>query len=245
MPMTFRERAHWAARMALLLFVLTSVAFLSALVAMRFAIQGRDVDMPDLTGKSVIQATQILEARRLGITVEDRSYSPLPVDAVLRQSPAAGTRVKVGQEAHVVLSLGPQNATIPALEGDSLRAARIELLRDGLQLGEVTAIDLPGNNQGDETVVKQDPPASATGITSPQVNLLVSLGLPSPSYVMPELFGLPFEEAQARLAAAGLRAAKIILLANVGSTHGTVIAQKPSRGERVDANTMIELQIAE
>jgi eukaryotic-like serine/threonine-protein kinase len=245
MPMTFRERARWAARMALLLFVLTSVAFLSALVAMRFAIQGRDVDMPDVTGKSVIQATQILEGRRLGISVEDRSYSPLPVDAVLRQSPMARTRVKVGQEAHVVLSLGPQKANIPALEGDSLRAARIELLRDSLQLGEVTTIHLPGANEGDETVVKQDPPASATGITSPQVNLLVSLGAPAPSYAMPELFGLPFEEAQARLAASGLRAAKITLLANVGSTHGTVIAQKPSRGERVDANTMIELQIAE
>jgi beta-lactam-binding protein with PASTA domain len=243
--MTFAERLRWSARMALLLFVLTSVAFLSALVAMRFAIQGRNVDMPDLTGKSVIEATQILQGRRLGISVEDRSYSPLPVDAVVRQSPEAGTRVKIGQQAHVVLSLGPQKAVIPALEGDSVRAARIELLRDGLQLGEITTIHLPGSNAGDETVVKQDPPASATGVTSPQVNLLVSLGAAAPSYAMPELFGLPFEQAQARLGASGLRTAKITLLANTDLTHGTVVAQKPSRGERVDANTMIELQIAE
>jgi serine/threonine-protein kinase len=245
MAMTFTERLRWAVRMASLVFVLTSVAFLSALVAMRFAIQGRDVDMPDLAGKSVTEATQILQGRRLGIRVEDRSYSPLPLDAVVRQSPEAGTRVKVGQQAHVVLSLGPQKAKIPALEGDSLRAARIELLRDGLELGEVTNIHLSGSPHDDETVVKQDPSASATGVTSPQVNLLISLGSPIASYAMPDLFGLPFEEAQARLAGSGLRTAKIMLLANVGSTHGTVVAQKPSRGGRVDQNSMIELEIAE
>jgi hypothetical protein len=37
--------------MALLLFILSSVAFLSALTAMRFAVQGREVPMPDVVGK--------------------------------------------------------------------------------------------------------------------------------------------------------------------------------------------------
>jgi len=241
--MNFKERMQWASRMSLLVFVLASVAFLSALVAMRFAIQGRDVNMPDVTGKSVIQAEQILQGRQLGISVEDHVYSAMPIDAVVRQSPAAETRVKVGQNAHVVLSLGPQKATIPALESESLRASRIELLRGGLQLGEVTSVHLP--DAPEDTIVKQDPPASATGVTSPQVNLLVSLGPPAPAYAMPELFGLPFEEAQARLMSAGLRAAKITLLPNVGSTHGTVVAQTPARGARVDSNTLIGLQIAE
>jgi hypothetical protein len=39
--MTLRDRLQWIFRMALLAFILTSVAFLSALTAMRFAIQGR------------------------------------------------------------------------------------------------------------------------------------------------------------------------------------------------------------
>ena len=51
--MDFRKRLQWISRMALLLFILASVAFLSALVAMRFAIQGRDVSMPDVVGKKV------------------------------------------------------------------------------------------------------------------------------------------------------------------------------------------------
>jgi hypothetical protein len=49
--MTFRERLEWIFRMALMLFILASVAFLSALLAVRFTIQGREVAVPDVVGK--------------------------------------------------------------------------------------------------------------------------------------------------------------------------------------------------
>ena len=38
--MTFRQQIEWLLRMGLLIFVLASAAFLSAVMAMRFAIQG-------------------------------------------------------------------------------------------------------------------------------------------------------------------------------------------------------------
>src|SRR3984885_14932051 len=153
--MKFRERLQWISRMALLLFILASVAFLSALLAMRFAIQGRDVNMPDVVGKKVGEAQQILQSSHLGIRVEDRVYDNLPVDAVVRQSPQAKTQVKTGQNAHVVLSLGPQNATIPALQTQSVRAAQIELLRAGMQLGEVTSLHV--SDAAPDTVLQQYP----------------------------------------------------------------------------------------
>ena len=134
---------EWIFRMALLAFVLTSVAFLSALTAMRFAIQGREVTMPDVVGKKAIEAQQMLQGRGLGIKVEDRLYNPLPVDTVMRQTPPPGMKVKVGQSAHVLISLGPQQATIPVLTDRSIRAARIELLRGGMQVGEISEAYLP------------------------------------------------------------------------------------------------------
>src|SRR5271156_4454468 len=100
-----RERVQWILRTALLLFIFSSVAFLSALTAMRFAIQGREVAVPDLAGTPASQAQQILQGRGLGMKVEDRIYSNLPLDAVVRQSPPPSMRVKTGQYAHVVLSL--------------------------------------------------------------------------------------------------------------------------------------------
>lgn len=240
---TLRQRLEWIFRFSLILFTLASIAFLSALVAIRFAIQGREVAMPDVVGTKSVAAQQLLQGRGVGMKVEDRIYNPAPADTVLRQSPSAGTRVKVGQYAHVVISLGPQSATIPLLEQRSVRAARIELLRDRLQVGEISSAylaDFP-----EETVVQQVPAPGTTDITSPQVDLLVTLGTHPVSYVMPDLTGMPLNNAGLKLKGSGLRISNFTLTAAPGVPHGVIVAQTPARGSRVDADSMIDVQVAQ
>ena len=207
--MTLRERLEWIFRMALLVFILASVAFLSALTAMRFAIQGREVSVPDVVGKNAVEAQQMLQGRGLVIQVEDRLYNPLPVDIVVRQTPPPGMKVKIGQAAHVVISLGPQQATIPALTDRSVRAARIELLRGGMQLGEISSAYLPEHESG--TVLQQDPAPGTSNVTSPHVDLLVSLGARPASYVMPELIGLSLNEAEYEIQRDGIEGGEVAL----------------------------------
>ena len=241
--MTLRERLQWIFRMALLLFILSSVGFLSALTAMRFAIQGREVTMPDVVGSKALKARQILQGRSLGMKVEDRIYNNLPVDAVVRQSPPPNMRVKTGQYAHVVLSLGPQKVSIPALSDRSLRAAQVELLRAGMQLGEVSSVYLPGSME--DSVTQQDPAPGTTDVTGPHVNLLVSLGPRPAAFVMPDVTQLPVAEAESKLGAAGLRVSKQTPVSVLDLSAGTVVEQMPARGQRVDASTPIELQVAQ
>jgi eukaryotic-like serine/threonine-protein kinase len=241
--MTIRERLHWMFRMAGMLFILASVAFLSAITAMRFAIQGREVVMPDVVGMKAVSARQTLQGRGLGLKVEDRVYNSLPVDSVVRQSPPGDMRVKVGQYAHVVLSLGPQRADIPKLDDASLRAARIDLLRRGLQVGEISSAYLPGWDV--DQVIQQDPPPGTINNVSPHVDLLVSLGPRPPAYVMPNLVGLSLADAEARLKPAGLKITKLSLTSAPGTSHGYVLGQTPLRGQRVDPASTIELQVAE
>ncbi len=169
--MSFRERIEWVFRMGLLVFILAAAAFLSAVTAMRFAVQGREVAMPNLVGKSSAEAMAILQGRGLQLKVVDRAYSSLPANAVVRQSPPEGERMKSAQNAHVVLSLGPQNVTTPSLAGESLRVARIQLLQVGLQLGEVTAYASPAALS--DTVLQQTP-QPGTKASSPRVDLLVA-----------------------------------------------------------------------
>lgn len=241
--MTLRQRVEWIFRMALMAFVLASIAFLSALTAMRFAIQGREVAMPDVAGKKSIEAQQLLQGRGVGMRVEDRIYNAQPADTVVRQSPPPGMRVKIGQFAHVVLSLGPQRATVPQLQDRSLRAARIELLRSGLQTGEISSVYLPGWSE--PTVVEQIPKPGSTDTMSPHVDLLVALGTRPPAYVMPDLVGLSLNDAFTRLHGTGLRVAKFTQTPAPTAVHGTVVAQTPPRGSRVDSNSSIEVQVAE
>ena len=172
--MSFREKLEWLARMLLLVFILASAAFLSAITAMRIAIHGREVSMPNLVGKSVTEASNELRSRGLLLRVADRVYSEQPINTIVRQTPPAGLLMKVSQQAHVVLSLGQRQLQIPPLEGNSLRVSRIELLRAGLQVGEVSNLALPDVTA--DTVVLQNPKPGSGGATPSDLRTLRDRG---------------------------------------------------------------------
>ena len=236
-----RERLEWAARMSLLVFILAAAAFLSAITAMRIAIHGREVGMPNLVGKNVSEAGGMLRSRGLGLRVADHVYSDLPINVVVRQTPPPGMQMKVSQQAHVVLSLGQRQLQIPPIEGNSLRVSRIELLRGGLQVGEVSNLAMP--DQPADTVVIQNPKPGA-GAATPRVDVLVSAGPHENSFVMPHLVGLNEEEAQRRLEASGIKR-RVNGVSAPQWPHGTVIDQMPLAGTRLGASTQVDLTTAD
>jgi len=238
--MTLRERLEWLTRMTFLAFILTSAAFLSAITAMRIAIHGSEVTMPNLVGKNVSEASQMLQSRGLVLRVADRIYSEQPINVVVRQTPTAGLLMKVSQQAHVVLSLGQRQLQIPLLEGNSLRASRIELLRAGLQVGEVSGVTMA--EQPVDTVVIQNPKHGA-GAATPRVDVLISQGPREIAYVMPHLVGLNDNEAQRRLDVAQMRR-KVNYVTAPQWPHGAVIDQSPLGGARIPASATIELTVA-
>jgi eukaryotic-like serine/threonine-protein kinase len=238
--MTLRERLEWVSRMALLVFILAAAAFLSAITAMRIAIHGREVNMPNLVGKNVSEANGLLHSRGLVLRVADRVYSELPINVVVKQTPPPGMLMKVSQQAHVVLSLGQRQLQIPLLEGNSLRVSRIELLRAGLQVGEVSSITTP--EEPVDTVMLQTPRPGA-GAATPRVDVLVSAGTREPAYVMPHLVGLNEADAQHRLDVAGLRR-KVNYVSAPQWPHGAVVDQTPLAGQRIPGSITIELTVA-
>src|SRR6266850_100280 len=229
-----------AFRGSLLLFILASAAFLSAITAMRIAIHGRETTMPNLTGKNVTEATSLLRSHGLVLKVADRVYSELPINVVVRQTPPAGLLMKESQQAHVVLSLGQRQLRIPLLEGNSLRASRIELLRAGLQVGEVTAITMP-EKPADEVVIQT--PSPGTGAATPRVDVLISQGPHESAYVMPHLTGLNEMDAQRRLDASGLRR-KVNYVSAPHCPTAPVTNQSPLAGSRLPAASTIDLTVA-
>jgi beta-lactam-binding protein with PASTA domain len=226
--------------MALLVFILAAAAFLSAITAMRIAIHGREVNMPNLVGKNVSEANNLLRSRGLVLRVADRLYSELPINVVVRQSPPPGMLMKVSQQAHVVLSLGQRQLQIPLLEGNSLRASRIELLRAGLQIGEVSGITT--SDEPADSVILQTPRPGG-GAATPRVDVLVSNGPREVAFVMPHLVGMSDNDAQHRLDVAGLRR-KVNYVAAPQWPHGAVIDQTPLAGRRITSSVTIELTVA-
>jgi beta-lactam-binding protein with PASTA domain len=140
-----------------------------------------------------------------------------------------------------VLSLGPQQITIPLLEGQPQRLARITLLQSGLQLGEVSVAYLPSSDA--DTVVQQYP-AAGSKAASPRVDLLVSAGAPPAAYIMPSVIGAQAADADRILAAAGFRNVKHNDISQANAATGTVIGQMPPPGGKIDADVSVELGVA-
>jgi serine/threonine-protein kinase len=208
---------------------------------MRIAIHGREVSMPNLVGKGVSEASSDLRSRGLILRVADRVYSEQPINTVVRQAPSPGMLMKVSQQAHVVLSLGQRALQIPPLEGNSLRVSRIELLRGGLQVGEVSALSLP--DVPADTVVLQSPKPGA-GAATPRVDVLVSQGPREDSYVMPHLIGMNVADAVRRLESVNIKR-RLNTLSAPQWPHGAVVDQTPTAGARIPISITAELTVAE
>lgn len=243
---------------ALLLVGLVLTALVAAVLTMQFAIHGHEVRVPVLKDMTVAQARSQTSGLGLNLEVDNRYYSAdVAAGHILSQSPTPGAVVRREWRVRVAESLGPQSVDVPATVGDTERAASLQLRRAGLEVGEIARIPWSGVEEG--TVLAQDPPAHAQGIEQPSVSLLVAApsGETPDGYAMPDLEGMPIVTAQAVLAKVGIKtqtpvyADVPIAPMNSGNVPprppvrpGTVFAQSPPPGARVDLDTMVKLTVA-
>jgi len=246
-------------RFLLVVLLLTVVGMTSAIVTMHFAIHGAEVSVPDFKGMTTADAGQRAASMGLTVHVESELYSTdVPVGRISSQSPAAGAIVRRGWRVWLTDSLGPQKLAIPNLIGKDQRVATIEIRRAEMQTGVVAA--MPWANAQPGTVIAQSPEANATGVQSPVMNLLVASDNPPPAtngLVMPDLTGQVFTAAALSLTRMGLHLAPVTeqdmhsaapgnpaTPALPAAPPGTVVAENPPAGSRVDPTMAIQLTVA-
>jgi beta-lactam-binding protein with PASTA domain len=248
------EVSAWAARafrIGTTVLAMSTVALLSALITMRLAIHTGEVETPSLSGLTLEEAASASNKLRLNLTVENRFYSTtVPAGRVLSQSPNAGATVRKGWHMRVTESLGPQRVTIPDTVGMGDREAAMAIRRASLDIGATAHIPSPGQP---DTVLAQTPPANAEGVDKPEVSLLLSepyTAVPK-AWVMPNLVGLSYSAASARMRDMDLRVYAIVPQAAAPQVDpnapagtpapppapmapaGVVLTQTPAAGARV------------
>jgi len=237
-------------RLVLLALVLLVVALVSALTAMRLAIHGQELLVPDLVGKLPAEARTIAEQEGFQLEVERRYYSPtIPEDRILSQVPDAGTHVRRGWQIRVAQSLGPQRVEIPNLIGQSERAANINIRRRGLDTGTIARLWMSGMPA--DQVISQAPGPHASGISAPKISLLISDPPPAQSFLMPNLVGTPLGIAKISLQNAGLQLGAVTLSAQPGNSPATgnpspasiIVSQNPATGSKLLAGARVDFQV--
>jgi beta-lactam-binding protein with PASTA domain len=237
--------------------ILLLIALFSAVTAMRFAIHGREVRVPNLLGMTVLQAREAANANGLTVSIDDKFYSSdIGAGKIMSQAPPASSKVRRGWRIRVAESLGPQRVTIPELVGDSERAASINVRDRGLDLATVASIPLPGISA--DQVIAQFPPANAADVTTPKVSVLLAKPAAPADYVMPDFVGRSVAEARGRAAHAGLQtpivtaapgtspqAAPLSSSPASAPVSGKIVAQSPPPGSRVNPDTVIRFEVAQ
>jgi eukaryotic-like serine/threonine-protein kinase len=235
-------------RLVLLGLVLLVVALVSALTAMRLAIHGHEVGVPDLVGQSPAAARLIAEQSGLELNVERQYYSPaVPEGKILSQLPPAGSQVRRGWEVRVAESLGPQRVAIPNVIGQSERAANINIRRRGLDVGAIAQMQMPDAPDGQ--ILSQAPPPNASGVSAPRISLLVAAPSSAQALVMPSFIGQPLGSVTKTVQDAGVRVGLVTMAPpREGSTSSPspasmIVSQNPAAGEKVLAGAAVSFEV--
>lgn len=232
--------------------ILLVVAMVSALTAMRYAIHGREVAVPDLTGKTPAEARRMAEQEGLQVLVERQYYSSaVPEGRILLQLPPAGTKVRRGWDLRLAASLGPQRVEIPSVLGQSERVAEMNIRRRGLDLVSVARVTIPGIEA--QQVVSQSPVPKANNVLAPKISILVAEAPQAETFVMPNFAGQTVAGATQGVVDGGLHMGAITAAGQVGEAGGhstgrtspgsVIVSQSPAAGEKVTEGTVVDFQV--
>jgi eukaryotic-like serine/threonine-protein kinase len=186
------------------------------------------VEVPDVTGKTVDEASQIL-------TQDGFVPNPVAVEnndveegRVINTEPAAGTEAGKGATVTINYSQGPSTIPIPDVKGQSESDARNALSGAGFT-GTIQAQQEPSNDVKQGQVTRTDPPAGTEAPADTPITLFVSSG---PGKVgVPDVRNLSEQNARSQLEAAGLVVQTSDETTNDPALDGKVLSQSPTGGE--------------
>jgi serine/threonine-protein kinase len=239
--MTLKASVWGAGKIFMLAGALGATYLLFAAASMRLALRAREVAVPNLTGRSVNDASALLADYGLALRVEDQRRPDPRIEPgrVVAQDPVPGVTTRRQRSVKVWLSAGARATRVPRLVGESEQTAMLRLDADRIELASVAEIRSDGYPAG--TVIEQEPPPdSDTGA----VALLVNRGEREASYVMPDLIGVDGGRAADILRSRGFRVAVVADHPYPGVPAGVVLRQRPSAGFRIATGEPISLEVS-
>jgi serine/threonine-protein kinase len=214
---------------------------LFAVAGLQVALRFREVDVPDLAGQAVDEATATLSTSGLALRIEplSRIHPTIPAQHIAAQDPAAGLTTRSRRSVKVWLSSGPSAGTVPTLVGQSERGARARLQEDALGLRRIS--EMRSGRYPSNAVVAQEPPPQGSGAS---VSVLINRGERGATYVMPDLIGVHRELAADVLRARGFRVAVVGDYLYPGIPPGIILQQSPRPGFQIAHGEAISLEIS-
>jgi serine/threonine-protein kinase len=140
------------------------------------------------------------------------------------------------------VSIGKGGQSVPDLVGTGYRDAQVSLARAGLRVGQLAYA--PSERVPKDQVLSSDPEPETQVEPGARIDLLVSLGAPAVTYVLPNLRGHPVETVRSFLSRSGIRTLERQRSAS-GIESGIVLEQSPPAGYRIRSGEQVEVTVSE
>ena len=192
------------------------------------------VPVPNLLGKTVAEATPLLQQAHLSLATPTSKFSDQPVGQIISQP--LNARAPWGSAIAVVVSKGPAPIPVPNVVGKTLDEATQQLKAAGfidVKTQQRFSVDVPRGS-----VIKQSPVATTPLQPSQTVTLSISIG--PKRFPAPDFRGLSQSAAEALAVEYGLKPTFV----QVTNTPGTVVLnQTPGPGVTVTYGDPITLYL--
>jgi len=198
-----------------------------------------EINVPNLSGKTVDDATEMLESRNLQVgDIHEIDDDTIEAGKVVRTNPAAHTNVRSGATIDLFVSSGVEKIALNNYVGQTFSDAQASLRALGFTNNRIRRNDQPSDNVPEGQIISQDTdPGEKVDPTSATVEFTVSSG-PS-SVTINDYTNQTEDAALADLNNLGIAAARITIVKENSDDvpSGQIIRQTPSGGSSVNLST--------
>ena len=232
-------------RKAIIIIAIVAVIAVIGVAAWAFLNRGPGSnDLPDVTGKTLEEATAVIEDAGFVVgTVSDAYSDSVAEGRIISQNPPPNTNQQEGTKINLTVSLGIELVTVPDLSNMTAAEAKSALADAGLGF-EAGAAEHSDTIQKDH-VVRQNPVAGQDVAKGSTVTYYLSAGKEDKKVTMPDVTGKLEADAESTL----MRTSKNFTImkdyvSSVDVPNGQVISQTPNAGEQALDDTTVYLAIS-
>jgi serine/threonine-protein kinase len=191
-------------------------------------------EVPDLRGRTVAQAEQLLTRQNLKVGKITHGFSTsVAKNRIVSTNPSAGEEVRRDTAIALVVSKGPEPVEVPVVTGRNVTEATQILQQSGFRVTTRTAAS---DKVARDLVIGQKP----SGGKAPRgstVELTVSTG--PPLVTVPDVRDKQVEQARQILEGAGLR----VSVLRLPGGPGIVLAQSPGPGSQAPKGSTVRISV--
>jgi beta-lactam-binding protein with PASTA domain len=210
---------------------------------------GKTITVPKVEGMKLNEIEDFLDEQSLQYFISDSSFSSSKEPfTVTKQDPQPGAKVKENRKIYITYNMKTAPMIkMPKLIDGSVKNAQMILKTSDLQVGKIEYVpDLQQNAvlkqlvNGKEVVPGAPIPKGST------VDLVVGDGLGNAEFQMPNVVGMPADEATTLLVGAGLQMGAVQYIpAPNGEAEGTVVRQRPvsTPGAKIRVGELVDIWV--